>query len=57
VVISNCHIYIETESGGLEEIRRIEIQENNIIGHPEPIRMVLKSENINRFRSKTFKQS
>ena len=29
--ISNCHIYIETESGSLEEIRRIEIQESNII--------------------------
>ena len=55
--ISNCHIYIETESGALEEIRRIEIQENNIIGHPEPTRMVLKSESINRFRSKTYKQS
>ena len=55
--ISNCHLYIETASGHLEEIRKIEIQENNIIGHPEPTRMVLKSENINRFRSMTFKQS
>ena len=55
--ISNCHIYIETESGALEEIRRIEIQENNIIGHPEPTRMVLKSENINRWKSLTYKQS
>ena len=55
--ISNCHIYIETENGSLEEIRKIEIQENNIIGHPEPTRMVLKSENINRFKSTTFKQS
>ena len=55
--ISNCHLYIETSSGHLEEIRKIEIQENNIIGHPEPTRMVLKSENINRFKSTTFKQS
>ena len=55
--ISNCHIYIETASGHLEEIRKIEIQQNNIIGHPEPTRMVLKSENINRFKSLTFKQS
>ena len=55
--ISNCHIYIETESGSLEEIRRIEIRQSSIIGHAEPLRMVLKSENINRFRSKTFKQS
>ena len=55
--ISNCHIYIVTHDGHLEEIRRIEIQESNIIGHPEPTRMVLKSENINRWRSKTYKQS
>mgnify|MGYP003651703498 CR=1 FL=1 len=55
--ISNCHIYIETESGSLEEIRKIEIQQNNIIGHDEPTRMVLKTESIERFRSLTFKQS
>ena len=55
--ISNCHIYIETENGSLEEIRKIEIQENNIIGHDEPTRMVLKTESIERFRSLTFKQS
>jgi len=55
--ISNCHIYIETHDGHLEEIRRIEIQENNIIGHPEPTRMVLKSENIERWKSLTFRQS
>ena len=30
--ISNCHIFIETHDGHLEEIRKIEIQENNIIG-------------------------
>ena len=29
--ISDCHLYIETASGHLEEIRKIEIQENNII--------------------------
>jgi hypothetical protein len=55
--ISNCHIYIETESGSLEEIRKIEIQQNNIIGHDEPTRMVLKTESIERFKSLTFKQS
>ena len=55
--ISNCHIYIETENGSLEEIRKIEIQENNIIGHDEPLRMVLKTEGIERFKSLTFKQS
>ena len=56
-IISDCPVYIETMSGHLEDVRRIEIQESNIIGHPEPTRMVLKSENINRFRSKTFRQS
>jgi len=55
--ISNCHIYIETESGALEEIRKIEIQENQVIGHPEPTRMVLKTENIHRWKSLTYKQS
>ena len=55
--ISNCHIYIETQNGHLEEIRKIEIQENNIIGHAEPLRMVLKTEGIERFKSLTFKQS
>jgi len=55
--ISKCHLYIETASGHLEEIRKIEIQENNIIGHDEPTRMVLKTESIERFRSLTFKQS
>ena len=55
--ISDCPIYIETQDGHLEEIRRIEIQENNIIGHPEPTRMVLKSENIERWKSLTYKQS
>jgi len=55
--ISNCHLYIETQNGHLEEIRKIEIQENNIIGHNEPLRMVLKTEGIERFKSLTFKQS
>ena len=55
--ISNCHLYIETSSGHLEEIRKIEIQETTIIGHDEPTRMVLKCENIERFKSLTFKQS
>ena len=48
--ISNCRIYIETQNGHLEEIRKIEIQENNIIGHNEPLRMVLKTEGIERFK-------
>ena len=55
--ISNCHIYIETHDGHLEEIRRIEVQQNTIIGAPEPARVVFKTENIKRWRSPTFKQS
>ena len=55
--ISNCHIYIETESGALEEIRRIEIQESNIIGDHNPARLVIKADRNELFRSRTYKQS
>ena len=55
--ISNCHIYIETESGALEEIRKIELQESKLINSPEPARVVLKAESLKRFMSPTFKQS
>ena len=55
--ISNCHIYIETESGALEEIRRIEIQESNIIGDFNPARLVIKADRNELFRSRTYKQS
>jgi len=33
-VISDCPVYIETQNGHLEDIRRIEIQESAIIGDP-----------------------
>ena len=56
-VISDCPVYIETQDGHLEEIRRIELQENKIIGAPEPARLVFKSESIKRWRSPTYKQS
>jgi len=56
-VISDCPVYIETQDGHLEEIRKIEVQENKIIGAPEPARVVLKSESIKRWRSPTYKQS
>ena len=52
--ISDCPIYIETQDGHLEEIRRIEVQENQIIGAPEPARIVLKHENLQRVRSTTY---
>jgi hypothetical protein len=56
-MISDCPIYIETQDGHLEEIRRIELQENKIIGAPEPARLVFKSESIKRWKSPTYKQS
>jgi hypothetical protein len=36
--LSDCHIYIETQSGHLEEIRRIEVQESKLVGSPEPVK-------------------
>ena len=41
----------------LEDLRRIELQESVIVGDPNPARIVLKADNDERFRSKTFKQS
>jgi hypothetical protein len=56
-IISDCPIYIETMDGHLEEVRKIELQQNQLINSPEPARVVLKAESIKRFRSPTFKQS
>jgi hypothetical protein len=56
-MISDAHVYIETQDGHLEDIRRIELQENNIIGATEPCRLVFKAESMKLFRSKTYKQS
>ena len=56
-IISDCPIYIETMNGLLEEIRKIELQESRLINSPEPARLVLKPEKLERFRSPTFKQS
>ena len=55
--ISDCPICIETQDGHLEEIRLIEVQQNKIVGAPEPARVVFKSEAIQRWRSPTYKQS
>ncbi len=41
--ISDCPSYIETQDGHLEEIRLIEVQQNKIVGAPEPARVVFKS--------------
>ena len=56
-MISDCPVYIETQSGHLEDVTRIEIQESAIIGDPNPARLVLKADSDNRIRSITFKQS
>jgi hypothetical protein len=56
-IISDCPVYIETQSGHLEDVRRIEVQESAIIGDSNPARLVLKADSDNRIRSITFKQS
>ena len=56
-IISDCPIYIETMDGRLEEIRKIELQESKLINSPEPARLVLKPEKLERFRSPTFKHT
>ena len=56
-VISDCPVYIETMTGHLEDVRRIEIQESNIIGDANPARLVIKADKNELFRSRTFKQS
>jgi len=56
-MISDCPVYIETMTGHLEDVRRIEIQESNIIGDSNPARLVIKADNDKLFRSQTYKQS
>ena len=56
-MISDCPVYIETQSGHFEDVRRIEVQESAIIGDPNPARLVLKADSDNRIRSITYKQS
>ena len=56
-MISDCPVYIETQNGHLEDVRRIEVQESAIIGDPNPARLVLKADSDNSIRSITFKQS
>ena len=55
--ISDCFIYMETDNGQLAEVGKIELQESRLINSPEPARLVLKPEKLERFRSPTFKQS
>ncbi len=56
-VISDCPVYIETMTGHLEDVRRIEIQESNIIGDANPARLVIKADKNELFKSRTYKQS
>ena len=56
-VISDCPVYIETMTGHLEDVRRIEIQESNLIGDANPARLVIKADKNELFKSRTFKQS
>ena len=48
------NIYLETKDGYLEEVRFIALEKNKLIGSPEPARIVLKHENLQRFRSHTY---
>ena len=56
-IISDCPVYIETMSGHLEDVRRIEIQESNLIGGSNPARLVIKADKNELFRSRTYKQN
>ena len=55
--VSDLNIYIETQDGHLEAVRRVELQETKLINSPEPKRIVLKTESLKIFRSPTYKQS
>ena len=55
--ISDCFIYMETDNGQLAEVGKIELQESRLIKSPEPARLVLKPEKLERFRSPTFKHT
>jgi|TARA_B100001939_G_scaffold315361_1_gene300441 hypothetical protein len=56
-MISDCPIYIETQSGHLEDLRKIEVQESVVIGDANPARLVFKADDRGLFRSLTYKQS
>ena len=56
--ISDCHVYIETQDGHLEDLRRMEIQESMIINDPNRQRLVLKHDNEKQFgKSLTFNKT
>ena len=51
-MISDCPVYIESMSGHLEDVRRIEIQESTIIGDANPARLVIKQIEMNYLAQK-----
>ena len=53
-LILEGYVNIETKDGYMEEVRFIALEKNKIIGAPEPARIVLKHENLQRFRSHTY---
>ena len=56
--ISDCPIYIETQDGHLEDLRRMEVQESVLVNDPNPARLVLKHDNDRLFgRSITFNKT
>ena len=44
-IISDCPVYIETQDGHLEDLRRMEVQESVLVNDPNPARLVLKHDN------------
>ena len=56
-IISDCPVYIETMSGHLEDVRRIEIQESNLIHDSNPARLVVKADTNELFRSNKNNQN
>ena len=55
--VSDLNVYIETQNGHLEEIRKMEVQDSMLLKTSEPVRLVFKTESIKRFKAPTFKQS
>ena len=56
--ISDCPIYIETQDGHLEDLRRMEVQESVLVNDPNPARLVLKHDNDKLFgKSITFNKT
>ena len=45
-MISDCPVYIETQTGHLEDLRKIEVQESVIVGDANPARLVFKPDEI-----------